>query len=137
MYLPPSLISQKLPFSHKKVSRSLTHRLQTHRQHRCRGATYPCKSRTIPNLNRARKLCTFALITQTTSQPLVVPNLVDPNQRKFLSLGSTENGIASMSAVDKALRNAFGLSMDGLMSRCQDDKRTSLSPHYNSLRILL
>jgi len=27
--------------------------------------------------------------------------------------------------------------MDGLMPRCQDDKRTSLSPHCNSLRILL
>ncbi|KUO72908.1 MAG: hypothetical protein APF81_10585 [Desulfosporosinus sp. BRH_c37] len=30
----------------------------------------------------------------------------DPSQRKFLSLGSTESGIASMNADDKALRNA-------------------------------
>jgi len=33
-------------------------------------------------------------------------NPVDPSQRKFLSLESTISGIASMSAVDQALRTA-------------------------------
>jgi len=40
----------------------------------------------------------------TGSSIVVPPN--DPSQRKFLSLESTERGIASMSAGDEALRNA-------------------------------
>jgi hypothetical protein len=38
---------------------------------------------------------------------LVTPSPGDPSQRKFLSLESTERGIASMSAGDEALRNAL------------------------------
>jgi hypothetical protein len=46
-------------------------------------------------------------LTQTAARDSRSFHPSDPSQRKFLSLGSTERGIASMSAGDEALRNAM------------------------------
>jgi len=47
--------------------------------------------------------------TQTAPRNLWSSPPADPSQRKFLSLESTERGIASMSADNEALRNAMEL----------------------------
>ncbi len=47
--------------------------------------------------------CICVVNANNASLPqIVLKTLVDPSRRRFLSLESTESGIASMSAVDKA-----------------------------------
>jgi len=77
-------------------------------------------------------LCNFiSFIGLDTTVPSIDPRrstLVDPSQRKFLSLESMERGIASMSAVDKALRNSLVAHAESpeVMSFSLSDKRIAM-----------